>query len=78
MYHGCRLSLKSKLIFWVTFDVILETMEATVNISVHFVINKLSRLSSTNKERMEIGSGTLEMTLDAQLEERVDFWSKIW
>jgi hypothetical protein len=53
-------------------------MEAAMNIRVHFVINKLSRLSSTNKERMEIGSDTLEMTLDAELEERVDFWSKIW
>jgi hypothetical protein len=39
---------------------------------------QLIRLCSNNKHRMEIGSGTLKMALDVQLEERVTFWSKIW
>jgi hypothetical protein len=36
------------------------------------------RLSKTNKKRMEIGSGSLEMNLDEKMEERIDFWTKIW
>ena len=37
-----------------------------------------SSLSSTNKERLEIGSGTLEMALDEEFEKRIQFMSKIW
>lgn len=40
--------------------------------------NSTFRLSSTNKNRMEIGSGTLKMALDEKLEKRIEFWTKIW
>ena len=40
--------------------------------------NLYSRLSNASKERLEIGTGTLEMGLDQELESRIEFWSKIW
>ena len=36
------------------------------------------RISATSNQRLEIGSGTLEMNLDQDLENRIDFWTKIW
>jgi len=36
------------------------------------------RLSDDSYERLEIGSGTLEMNLDKDQENRINFWTKIW
>jgi hypothetical protein len=36
------------------------------------------RLTPDNYERLEIGSGTLEMGLNMDLEDRIAFWSEIW
>ena len=38
----------------------------------------LLRLSESNHQRLEIGSGTLELKLDEGLEDRINFWSEIW
>jgi hypothetical protein len=43
---------------------------------LHFIL--FFRISEKIKERMEIGSGTLEMKLDEELERRVQFWTEIW
>ena len=43
-----------------------------------FFFKTFFRLSESNKQRLEIGSGSLELDLDEDLEDRISFWSKIW
>ena len=41
-------------------------------------ILKLFSLSEHQHDRLEIGSGSVRMHLDEDLEERISFWTSVW